>query len=129
MSVVGFDHAAVPTADPEALICFYGALGFGVPELDAFRVEDPLFFHIQFGDNKINVHTPKLWHKQRFKLRGPTARPGCGDFCFVWSGTVESLRAALEAAEAPMIEGPVQREGGRGQGRQVLGVSRCNNSL
>jgi len=119
VSVVGFDHAAVPSADPEALIRFYGALGFGVPDLETFRAEDPLYFHIQFGDNKLNVHTPKLWHKERFTLRGPTARPGCGDFCFVWSGTVASLRQALDAAGALVIEGPVPREGGRGAGHQT----------
>lgn len=29
----GFDHAAIPVDDPEAMIRFYGALGFGVPEM------------------------------------------------------------------------------------------------
>jgi len=122
MSVTGFDHAAIPTSDPEAMIRFYGALGFGVPDLDVFRAEDPLFFHIQFGDNKINVHTPRLWHKERFRLRGPTARPGCGDFCFVWSDTAEALQAALERSGSAVIEGPVDREGGRGLGK-ALGSS------
>lgn len=119
MSVSGFDHAAVPTADPEAFIRFYGALGFGVPDPEIVRAEDPLFFHVTFGDNKINVHTPRLWRKERFTLRGPTATPGCGDFCFVWSGTIAALMSTLDKAEAKVIEGPVEREGGRGNGRQV----------
>ena len=29
----GFDHAAIPVNDPETMIRFYGALGFGVPDL------------------------------------------------------------------------------------------------
>ena len=119
MSVSGFDHVAVPTADPEAFVHFYGALGFGVPDVETLRESDPLFFHVQLGDQKINVHTPRLWRKERFTLRGPTARPGCGDFCFVWSGTLDALYEALQRAGATIIEGPVQREGGRGRGRQV----------
>ena len=45
----GLDHVAIPTDDPEALIRFYGALGFGVPDLAAFRAEAPAIFHIHFG--------------------------------------------------------------------------------
>lgn len=119
MSVSSFDHVAVPSADPVAMIRFYGALGFGVPDLDVFAREEPLYFHIQFGDNKINVHTPKLWRNERFTLRGPTARPGCGDFCFVWSGTPASLLLAMKQAGAEAIEGPVERAGGRGAGREI----------
>jgi catechol 2,3-dioxygenase-like lactoylglutathione lyase family enzyme len=39
--------------------------------------------------------------------------PGCGDFCFVWDGSLEEARALLQAAGAEIIEGPVPREGGR----------------
>ena len=28
-------------------------------------------------------------------LRGPTAEPGCGDFCFVWEGGIDALLATL----------------------------------
>jgi len=122
MSVSGFDHVAIPVADPEAMIRFYGALGFRVPELERFREEDPPYFYVQFGDNKINMHTPRLWKKDAFTLRGPTARPGCGDFCFVWGGSEGSLRDALASAGAEIIEGPVPRAGGRGGGK-AMGAS------
>jgi catechol 2,3-dioxygenase-like lactoylglutathione lyase family enzyme len=52
-----------------------------------------------------------------YALRGPTAVPGCGDFCFVWEGSIELLRAMLDQAGAKIIEGPVERMGGRHGGR------------
>ena len=112
----GFDHVAIPTADPEAMLRFYGRLGFGVPTVEEWRERSIPFFSIQFGDNKINVHAPALWQNSGFELRGPTAEPGCGDFCFVWDGDLESLQAALKAAGAEVVEGPVEREGGRSGG-------------
>jgi hypothetical protein len=91
--------------------------GFAVPELEEWRASGISFFSIQFGDNKINVHAPALWKNSKFELRGPTARPGCGDFCFVWSGTLGELKEALSRAGAEIVEGPVERVGGREGGR------------
>ncbi len=116
MAVSGFDHVAIPTSDPEAMLRFYRSLGFGVPSDEEWRVSSLPFFSIQFGDNKINVHAPAIWQNSDFDLRGPTARPGCGDFCFVWEGGLPSLEEALKEAGASVIEGPVEREGGRAGG-------------
>jgi hypothetical protein len=55
-------------------------------------------------------------------LRGPAALPGCGDFCFVWSGDVDALRRLLHEAAAQIEEGPVERIGGR-DGGQARGTS------
>ena len=52
-----------------------------------------------------------------FTLRAPAARPGCGDFCFVWQGPLEALLAALRRAGAAVEAGPVERVGGRDHGR------------
>ena len=46
-----------------------------------------------------------------------SAQPGCGDFCFVWSGSLDELRRMLRDAGAPVEEGPVERVGGRDAGR------------
>lgn len=116
MTVRAFDHVAIPTAQPEAMMRFYGALGFGVPSPEEWRAQGQPFFSIVFGDNKINVHAPELWQSS-WTLRGPTAQPGCGDFCFVWSGTRLELDAKLRAAGAAIEEGPVERIGGRDGGR------------
>jgi len=116
MSISRFDHVAIPTSNPEAMMSFYGILGFQVPDLAEWRAEGRPFFSIVFGDNKINVHAPALWQDRRFQLRGPTAVPGCGDFCFVWSGPISLLRERLREAGAVIVEGPVERVGGRAGG-------------
>jgi catechol 2,3-dioxygenase-like lactoylglutathione lyase family enzyme len=119
MTVVAFDHVAIPTAKPEQMLEFYRALGFSAPTLEEWRASKQLFFSIQLGENKINVHAPSIWQNPGFTLRGHTARPGCGDFCFVWSGTVEDILAKLREVGARIEEGPVERVGGRDHGTAV----------
>ena len=104
-----FDHVAVPMRNTEAMVQFYRALGFGV-------MEGPRICSVHFGDNKINLHRPVAWQDATFTLRAPAAVPPCGDFCFVWDGTVAALHATLERAGAVVIEGPVPRTGGRDGG-------------
>jgi catechol 2,3-dioxygenase-like lactoylglutathione lyase family enzyme len=119
MPIASFDHAAIPTAQPEQMIAFYKKLGFTVVNETEWREGKARAFSFAFGDNKINVHPPEVWQNQAFTLRGPTAVPGCGDFCFVWQGTLDDARAMLDGAGAEVIVGPVQRDGGRGLGREV----------
>lgn len=108
MTIAGLDHAAIPIADPERMLAFYARLGFRIDDSKA------PFYSLHFGANRINLHGPKAWRSQRFTLRGPTAQPGCGDFCFVWDGTSAELLTLLAQAGATIIEGPVPRAGGRG---------------
>jgi catechol 2,3-dioxygenase-like lactoylglutathione lyase family enzyme len=119
MPVASFDHVAIPTAKPEEMIAFYGALGFSVPDLEKWRAAGIPFFSIHFGSQKINVHAPGVWQRSDFTLRGPTAQPGCGDLCFVWEGGAHALRATLAAARAEIIAGPVELPGARGKGVSV----------
>ena len=109
MAIAAFDHVAIPIADVDGMLRFYERLGFTVRE-----VQPSMFYSVYFGDNKINFHSPKLWQSGKFALRGPTAQPGCGDFCFVWDGAVCDLTAKLAELAVPVIEGPVRREGGTG---------------
>ena len=122
MTVVAFDHVAIPTARPDEMLRFYRALGFSAPTPEDWRAQNVPFFSIQFGENKINVHAPALWQNPAFTLRGPKAQPGCGDFCFVWAGTISDLRSTLQRAGASIEEGPVERIGGRDAGR-AKGIS------
>ena len=122
MSVIAFDHVAIPTAKPIEMLRFYRALGFSAPEPEDWLAEKTPFFSIQFGENKINVHAPELWQNGTFTLRGHTAQPGCGDFCFVWSGSLTDLKEKLQRAGAVIEEGPVERIGGR-NGGQAKGLS------
>jgi catechol 2,3-dioxygenase-like lactoylglutathione lyase family enzyme len=117
MPIIGFDHAVVPTQQPEEMIAFYKGLGFTVVNEDEWRAGRARMFSFAYGDFKINVHSPELWQNPAVTLRGPTAVPGCGDFCFVWDGAAEDAAALIESAGGEVIEGPIAREGGRGQGR------------
>ena len=103
-----FDHVAVPMRNTDAMVSFYRALGFTVNE-------SPRVCSVHFGDNKINFHQPASW-ESGFTLRAPAAEPPCGDFCFVWDSTTAALEATLERAGADVIEGPVDRTGGRNGG-------------
>jgi catechol 2,3-dioxygenase-like lactoylglutathione lyase family enzyme len=118
MPVSAFDHAVIPTSQPEELIAFYKGLGFDVVHEEEWRSGKARAFAFAFGNNKINVHPPAAWQNPNFTLRGPNAVPGCGDFCFVWEGGLDALTAALDGAGAKVIEGPVDREGGKGLGRE-----------
>lgn len=109
MPIRSFDHVAIPIQNTDAMLAFYRALGFGVKEREQF-------YSVHFGDHKINFHGPERWQSGRFTLRGPTAVPGCGDFCFVWDGSADSLRTMLDQAGANIIEGPIERMGGRDNG-------------
>jgi hypothetical protein len=88
------------------MLAFYKALGFDIAErANAISV--------YVGDNMINFHRTNLWQDNTFTLRAPAAVPPCGDLCFVWEGTAESLKAMLDRASAKTEVGPVPREGGR----------------
>ena len=113
MSVAAFDHVAIPIDKVDAMLRFYEGLGFEVRGGPA-----PAFYALHFGTlgtQKINFHAPSAWRSPRFALRAPAARPGCGDFCFVWEGSETALAARLAALDAPIVEGPVRRDGGRGE--------------
>jgi catechol 2,3-dioxygenase-like lactoylglutathione lyase family enzyme len=119
MPIAGFDHVALPAQRPEQLIDFYGRLGFRVPEVGAWRRSARMFFSVHFGSQKINFHAPPLWQNPQFGLRGPAARPGCGDLCFVWEGDADALRELLAKAGAEVVAGPRELEGARGKGTSV----------
>ena len=102
----GFDHVALPMQNTEAMLAFYRGLGLPV-------TENPNACSVYIGDQMINFHRPALWQREAFTLRAPAARPPCGDLCFVWEGTPDSLKAMVDRAGAKVIEGPAGRQGGR----------------
>ena len=104
--VAGIDHLSLPMRDTEAMVAFYRSLHFDVAE--HLRVVS-----VYAGSQMINFHRPATWQREGFTLRAPAARPPCGDLCFFWEGSQESLRALLGEARATIEEGPVTRGGGR----------------
>jgi catechol 2,3-dioxygenase-like lactoylglutathione lyase family enzyme len=105
-SIRGFDHVALPMQDTEAMLAFYRSLGLQV-------AENPQAVSVYIGTQMINFHRPATWQRESFTLRAPAAKPPCGDLCFVWDGTAESLKSMLDRAGAKIVEGPVARQGGR----------------
>jgi catechol 2,3-dioxygenase-like lactoylglutathione lyase family enzyme len=102
----GFDHVSLPMRDTDAMVAFYRSLGLDV-------AERPHVVSVYVGNQMINLHRPSIWQREDFTLRAPAATPPCGDLCFVWDGSAESLHALLGRAGAEIEEGPVAREGGR----------------
>jgi catechol 2,3-dioxygenase-like lactoylglutathione lyase family enzyme len=105
-NIRGFDHVALPMQDTEAMLAFYRSLGLQV-------AENPQAVSVYIGSQMINFHRPATWQRESFTLRAPAAKPPCGDLCFVWDGTPESLKSMLDRAGAKIVEGPVARQGGR----------------
>jgi catechol 2,3-dioxygenase-like lactoylglutathione lyase family enzyme len=75
--------------------------------------EHPHVVSVYVGNQMINLHRPSIWQRDDFTLRAPAAKPPCGDLCFVWDGSPESLDELLDTAGAAIVEGPVARQGGR----------------
>ena len=104
--IAGIDHVSLPMRDTEAMVAFYRCLGFDVAEL-------PAVVPVYAGGQMVNFHRPETWRRDGFTLRAPAATPPCGDLCFVWEGSQESLGALLDDVGAAIEEGPVTRHGGR----------------
>jgi catechol 2,3-dioxygenase-like lactoylglutathione lyase family enzyme len=104
--VTGFDHVSLPMQHTDAMIAFYRSLGFDVAEHKAV-------VSVYVGNEMINFHRPEIWARPSFTLRAPAAEPPCGDLCFVWGGSADAVYARLAGAHAEIVEGPVDREGGR----------------
>ena len=105
-SIDGFDHVSLPMQNTDAMVAFYRSLGLDV-------AEHPHVVSVYVGKQMINLHRPETWQREAFTLRAPAATPPCGDLCFVWDGSAESLHALLGGAGAEIEEGPVARDGGR----------------
>lgn len=90
----------------DAMVSFYRSLGFDV-------AEQRHVVSVHAGDQMINLHRTELWQRDDFTLRASAATPPCGDVCFVWNGSPESLHTLLDRAGAKVEEGPVPREGAR----------------
>ena len=123
MPITGFDHVSFPAGDPEAMIAFYKRLGFSTIHEEEWRAGNYPLFAIAVGEHaKLNFHGPGMWQDPSFEAKGPTATPGCGDFCFVFDGTIEEAKQLILAAGAELAYGPYDQPGGADQG-QRLGTS------
>ena len=105
---------AIPIVNIDAMRRFYEAFGFTWDASSA-----PHLYAVTLAEQKLNFHSPNLWQNAKFTLRGPTAEPGCGDFCFVWNSDTGELLETITQLQIEVIEGPVERLGGAGVGTSV----------
>jgi catechol 2,3-dioxygenase-like lactoylglutathione lyase family enzyme len=119
--VLGLDHVALPMQRVEAMVEFYRSLGLTV-------VEHPRLVQVSLGDQMINFHRPELWQGD-FQLRASAAVPPCGDLCLVWEGSAGVLATVLARAGAGIVEGPVERMGGRGMAASSVYVRDPDGNL
>ena len=120
MPVVGYDHTALPAGDPAALLAFYKKLGFGTIHEEEWRAGDYPLFAIAIGeDAKLNFHDPSMWQNPEFEAKGPTAKPGCGDLCFVFDGTIAEAVQLIQDAGGEIAYGPMDQPGGGQRGKRM----------
>ncbi len=70
----------------------------------------------RFGSEQLNVHGPGV---DAHPLARKPVAPGNSDLCFEWSGPIEDAIRRLDLNGVAVEEGPVTRNGARGEGRSV----------
>lgn len=104
------DHLVLTTINLDACKDFYiRVMGMEMETFGAGRIA------FRFGNQKINVHV----RGNEFEPKAHLPVPGALDLCFIASIGLEAVVARLEAAQWPIVEGPVQRTGATGPIRSV----------
>ncbi len=109
------DHLVLTSAHEAQCIRFYTeVLGM---QLESFvggtpPVERRAF---RFGNQKINLHLKG----REFEPKAHTPVPGALDLCFIAAVPLATVIARLEAANVPIVEGPVLRTGATARIRSV----------
>lgn len=107
------DHIVLTTRDRAGCIRFYTeVLGM---QLESFRTPTEERWALKFGRQKINLHE---WGKE-FTPRAHVAAPGTLDLCFIASVPLEQVIERLNAANVPILEGPVPKTGATSKLRSV----------
>jgi catechol 2,3-dioxygenase-like lactoylglutathione lyase family enzyme len=104
------DHLVLTAVDPDATVDFYTrVLGMQLETFGAGRMA------FKFGNQKINLHV----RGHEFEPKAHVPVPGALDLCFVASIPLDQVIERLNAAQWPIIEGPVLRTGTTGPIRSV----------
>jgi len=101
------DHLVLTTAREEACIRFYtDVLGM---QLDTFVGGTPPIERkaFKFGQQKINLHV----QGREFEPKAHLPVPGSQDLCFIAAIPLAQVIERLQAAQWPIVEGPVMRTG------------------
>jgi catechol 2,3-dioxygenase-like lactoylglutathione lyase family enzyme len=111
MTVVGLDHVVIAVSDWERSNRFYrDVVGVEVVELAFGR------YAYRLGNVQLNVHGPGATPSP---VAAKRVEPGNSDLCFVWDGPIEAAVEHLRAHDIEIVEGPVPRQGARGDATSV----------
>jgi catechol 2,3-dioxygenase-like lactoylglutathione lyase family enzyme len=109
------DHLVLTTSDESACIDFYTrVLGM---RLEEFLGGSPPVLRraFVFGQQKINLHV----RGKEFEPKAHLPVPGALDLCFIASLPLDQVLKCLQAANWPIVEGPVLRTGATQKIRSV----------
>lgn len=107
---VRLDHVVIAVSDRRRADAFYrDALGAKIVERDGRA-----FYRV--GDQQLNVHTTGV--SPAAVARIPVV-PGGSDLCFEWPGPIDDAIAHLRRMGVAIENGPLLRQGARGQGTSV----------
>jgi catechol 2,3-dioxygenase-like lactoylglutathione lyase family enzyme len=105
------DHVVIHVSDWDRADAFYRDV------LGAELIERPDGHHqYRFGDQQLNVHGPGTTPRPVALNEGA---PGSADLCLVWPGPVDAAVEHLDSHDVEIVEGPVPRSAGRGEGTSV----------
>ena len=113
--IAHLDHLVLTTARREACVDFYTrVLGM---QLESFiGGAPPVERHaFKFGHQKINLHV----QGHEFEPKAHLPVPGALDLCFIAAVPLEQVIQRLQAADWPIVEGPVMRTGATQKIRSV----------
>jgi catechol 2,3-dioxygenase-like lactoylglutathione lyase family enzyme len=109
------DHLVLTTFNEDACVDFYTRV-MGMT-LESFVGGTPPVTRkaFKFGNQKINLHV----RGKEFEPKAHVPVPGALDLCFIATVPLEEVIAKLNAAQWPIVEGPVMRTGATQKIRSV----------
>ncbi|HEY1517563.1 MAG TPA: VOC family protein [Solirubrobacteraceae bacterium] len=108
---VKLDHCVIHVSDWERSNRFYrDVLGAELVE----RGNNAYAYRL--GSEQLNVHGPGV---DAHPLARVPVAPGNSDLCFEWAGPIDDALRHLDRKGVRVEEGPVTRNGARGEGRSV----------
>ncbi len=101
------DHLVLTTFNEDACVDFYTRV-MGMT-LESFVGGTPPVTRkaFKFGNQKINLHV----RGKEFEPKSHVPVPGALDLCFIATVPLDDVIAKLNAAQWPIVEGPVMRTG------------------
>jgi len=105
LGIFAIDHIVLTVRDVDTTCAWYGRV------LGMRRVEfDGGYVALHFGVQKINLHPDNAPYVPHATI----AQPGTADVCFVATGTIEEIVAALNREDVAIEVGPVEQTGASG---------------